>query len=760
MFRNERSHTASTLNALLQTSVKAQLSSSGNVSRFMCDFIDDNKYLQSENRQPFIQSDTKDNIFYIVDSELFLLTFVDTVYDKLINTTDTLLFKPSLIIEKMSQNKRKRDTTVEYSAKREKLEESKDLLEILRRTNHFIDKDRQTSIINTIKTNLLTTTVDVKQTKFSPEIYTKKMQNLSPEQKMCLYGILSVAYPDDKLDFLKEEQHCGNNTIPNIDSIKKENLKFEEGIKNPFYKLFLIEGYAGCGKSSIIESLNFYAYMNHRCYTKLVYITQANVLCQSMRKKCNYNSDMEYLTFFRFVRTLGLGYDDEIQFLLNCDALQGDAFQSTYGLKFVKSLTEIIEMPKKSPGRKSTLFLIFDEVYALSSGKLSLFLFLVRNIKLNFQHLDIHCILIGDKFQLRPFTTVENTKLEVIKSEPPSSDAEDDSEDKKNKEILIAKIEAQDYIDNEIPKELENDIQALISLHESLPNSTKFVLTKQFRIVDSEYNEFVNIVRHATDTVDSGTKIFNMILSKWPDKINKNIEVNYPIDYILSLHSRINKNNYIAICKELYDSDMFSKILDTTIFCFTNVHAHYYNIAYSFSVLNRLKRKFANSDVKYKDFIRFSLIYNYNYIYSKYPTEKLSMLLNKKNNLLNVLPLIKYCPYKLMISLGYIVRLSIVYLIDWIYDDKDNDDITHLILYSPDNNQCFSIHPYKFQMNLFKSTTLFGFPLQLAFSSTFASSQGLTLDNKIAISCANISKSELYVCLTRIHTSQDLVRIF
>lgn len=750
MFPYIPAYSVNTINRILQTSVKVQLTSVGNVSSTMCDFIDDNKFIQTLNRYPIITTNQKENIFNIVDSDLPLTNWVNNVYNKLITRTN-LLIKPTLIFKHVKSHKRKKNTTdQEIDHKKLKLEESLQMLQTLKNT-HFLKNKERINIINAIKKDLLYEFIDVNKVKLTLKDRMKIFQRLSDEQKMCLYNILSYVYPDDNLDILQID----DNLIPNIKTEEQLNCDNED-LQNPFYKIFLIEGYAGCGKSSIIEAINTFAFMNHKEYTKLTYITQTNILCQSMKKKCGFNADMQYLTFFKFVGALELLFEEEKQFLLNCDALKIDAFQSTFGSKFITSLKCVVNLPPASPGLnqitnkmdKPTLFIIFDEVYAISHGKLSLFLFIVRNLKLTYQRLNIICILIGDKHQLRPFTTIANAKLDVMKYESFHTEQE--------LELHMKKFKKDDSETQEHNKDIENDLQTLISMSESLSNCTKFILTKQFRIIDEEYNKFVNFVRHSEDNIESGNKIFNTIYSLWPEKVDKNLFVNYPIDDILAIHERIQITDYFEICKEFEEKKLFDKILDTTIFCFTNNHAHYYNIAFAFAVLNRLEQKFKNCNKNYNDFICFSLIYNKYFIEPDLDTK---LLLNTKNSLLNILPLIRYCPYKLLISLHSIARLSIVYLIDWIYMD-DSRDITHLVIYYPDTNLCFSLAPYEFEMNRFKNITLFGFPLQLAFSSTFASSQGLTLDNKIAISCANISKAELYVCLTRIHKSDDLIRIF
>lgn len=750
IFDNVRSYSAATLNRILQTSIQDQIECRGNVSTSMCEFIDENKFIQTENRYPFIQHTSKNTIFKIIDADISFENWVETFHDKITQTTN-LLFRPTLLMEKIKCRGRLKRSPVTLPEnndyKKNKLEESFEMLSDLK-SMHFVEKEERLNIISMIRNNIYSDYIDIKKETHTLQHHRDKINDLSREQKTCLFNILSFMYPKDSFDIIDNKDM--------LEIKQQKDINFEGEIKNPLYKIFVIEGYAGCGKSSVIESLNFYSFLNHKDSTKLLYITQTNILCQSMRKKCGYNDDMQYLTFFKFIGLLDLGYEAEKRFLMNCDALPIDAFQKTYGAKFIKSIKKVIQLPLMTEDRindeekKPRLFIIFDEMYTISSGKLSLFLFMVRNLKLHFQHLSICCILIGDKHQLRPFTTIEKKKLEVIKKPETNADPErskdGDGEDAETKD--------------EISKDIELNLQTLVSQNESLQNAKKFILTKQFRIIDEKYNDFVNMVRHSEEGFGNGLNIFQQCKQLWPEKVDCNLYVDYPIEEIISILETTDMYDYAAICKKFDTNGLFKRILDTIVFCFTNNHAHYYNIAYSVAIYNRLKNKFSlKHDFNHTNFISYSLIYRYNFINNINITDKAESLINNKNYLLNVLPLIRYCPYKLLVSQYSIARLSIVYLIDWLFDDEKKF-LTHLIVYSQDINLCFSIKPCRFDMNLFKTIPLFGFPLQLAFSSTFASSQGLTLESKIAISCANISKAELYVCLTRIRSSDDLVRIF
>lgn len=722
IFKPSHTLALSTINAILQSSVGDQMDRTGNISEKMCDYIDRNKYMLSDNRIPFI-SHEKLLLFNIEYAELSYETWITEVCTKILSTKNIHL--PFTILEqkfyKREYENADDDKDLE-NFKRKRFIESNNLFKDLKE-NLYLDKTERRNVIKTIKGNLYMEYVEELAKVFSMSQGEFLLQRLSEEQRFCLFSILDYAYPEDLL--LKEKTN-----------VSEEYSHIE---MNPYYKIFFIEGNAGCGKSAIIESLNFYIFKNHNNYTKLLYITQTNILCQSVNKRCFYNKNMQYMTFFKFLSILNLSFINKKKLLLHCDAMKVDAFQHTCGVGFLNQIGDVINLPNmeepKNKAHKPRIFIIFDEIYTISSGKLSLFLFLVRSLKLNYPNLTIYCILIGDKLQLRPFTKTENIKLNVCDKKTNA----DDTTTTTNNDL---------------------NLLTLISHNECLSNATHFHLTQQFRIVDHKYQMFVESVRNAENRTDVGIKILESLQKLHPNKINDKLSILYPLeDILLVLQSVTSIKEYRKIAIAMQTSELFTKILDITIFCFTNQHAHYYNIALAFSYWNQielLKHKLKTYTTT--DFVTFALIYNYEYLkLMTHDKHNILELLNDRNYLVNILPLLRYCPYKVLTSSTPVARLSIVYLLDW--EIGENNNIMHLTMFSPDINLIFNIIPERFEMNLFKRLFLFGFPLQLAFSSTFASSQGLTLDKKIAISCANISKAELYVCLTRIKKFDDLVRV-
>lgn len=740
VFKPKPSLGLTTLNKILQTSLGQQIGANGNVSDTMFNYIDENKYLLSDNRTPFIEHQSRNTVFEIEDSQLPYFKWNDSVYRKI--TTASNIYVPFTILEKTNGlSKQKTEIKTEplddegytscpntdiLSVKRRKLDECRHLFNALK-TNVFLQQDERKASVNALKKSTFVEYVQELARVFTISDGEFLIKRLSKEQNECLFSILCYAYPCDFPHMQKTPLAC--------------NYNLGEDTKNPFYKIFVIEGSAGCGKSAIIESLNFYTFKNHREDTKLLYITQTNILCQSMHKRCFYNDNTQYLTFFKFLSILDLNYYDKKQLLLNCDALKIDTFQHTCGVDFLKNIKNVIRLPSLSDITTPRLFIIFDEIYTLSQGKLSLFLFIVRCLKLKYPKVTFYCVLIGDKNQLRPFIKLENIKLQVVPDIGPAPKI------KKEEDVKV---------------EEDLNILSIISQAESINNATRFLLNHQFRIVDAQYNDLVNRVRNAEDRTDIGIQLLEDIKTMWSDKISPYLCVTYPIAEISESLRGSRFDEYKKIAITFTTNNMLNKTLDTTVFCFTNKHAHYYNLALAFSYWNQITNHFTATGSppdEANKYIVFSVIYNFNYLKFVDKHHKIKDLVNNCNHLVNILPLIRYCPYKILTCSSPVARLSIVYLLDWIIDE-DTGQLTNVVLFSPDKNLIFSLLPMRFEMNLFKNITLFGFPLQFAFSSTFASSQGLTLNNKIAISCTNISKAELYVCLTRIKTSDDLVRIF
>lgn len=773
LFDVKPSLSISALNRILQTSLPDQLRSRGNLSETMIEYIDDSKFLLSDNRIPFIRHKTEiESTFLLPMADLPYNGWVGLVDDKLKQTCN--VFAPFSIQELADQKSNQTtkvntpepnmDTikpepldydiddrhTVEMEfnrAKRCKIEDSVALLNNVKKS-YRLDYTKRCEALKVLKENMLLERVPELYQTFRIEDGEAIINRLSTEQRDCLNSILHHAFPSHNL--------AQASTPPPPPPPQHTNSNGPE----PFYKIFLIEGSAGCGKSSIIEGLNYHVYKYRMQHVRLCYITQTNVLCQSMASKCSYNPAMQYLTFFSFLNVLDLSFNDKRQLFLNCDALKGDAFQTVCGFDFLANIASIrknLILPPMDGPEKPHLFVIFDEIYTVSDGKLSLFLYVLRCLKLKYENLQIHCILIGDQYQLQPFTKTEDVKLEVhhviqgfqLQGKGVSTTTSSSSSSPTPSDRI--KHEPGDVSMDEI------SLQCVIEQSETLGTATKFLLKKQFRIVDDDYTKFVERIRCCGTNEDIGIQVLTEIKDLWPDKYNKYLDIRYPLEEIVETLENIKNKDYQRTVVALSRAEIFKKTIDTTVFCFTNKHAHYYTISLAFNYWNQIENGNRGGHT-IDHFLTFALIFKLKEIQTLDPDYNIIKMINNVNYLVNVLPLIRYCPYKMLTFKGPVARLSIVYLLDWTINETR--EITHVVVYSDDKKSIFSLLPQVFTMNLFKTTLLFGIPLQLAFSSTFASSQGLTLKNKIAISCANISHSELYVCLTRIQRASDLVRIF
>lgn len=743
-------------NRVLQTSLGNQMISKGNVNSKMIDFIDNNKYLLSDNRTSFIKHE-KEKVFKINVSTLKYNSWTSQVFESLLDKIN--LFTPFKELGNITNSNSKLDKgsindddMSLQAAKRRRLCESIELFDNLKKNKSLKPSDRNKAA-KCLSVNVDLELVSELLITFTREDGENLLASLSTEQKRCLNTILKYAFPSDFEDSVSNSTQTNTTEKSGVD----QKVNKITDMTDPIYKIIVIEGAAGCGKSAVVEGLCYYTFDKHKDYSKILYVTQTNVLCQSMRNKCSYNGDMQYMTFFKFLNILNLTFKDKNRLLMNCDAMKINAFQKTYGLNFLNDIRNFVRLPNMNGAAPPKMFIIFDEIYAVSDGKLSLFMFIVRCLKINFPSIDICCIMIGDKHQLRPFTKVENIKLVVTKSVAPIP--VDGIKDLFATERL-PDVTNKFNVDNNI-KDDDTFWAAYISENESLSNAVCFHLKQQFRIQDSVYLNFIDMVRNCDNSHQSSLEIIKCIEKLWPEKVNETISIEYPIDAILQKLTDIKMKEYKKIVLAFEKDDLFRKTISTIVFCFTNNHAHFYNISLAFSYLKQINEKCTTANLHTTDMIAFSLIYSSYYVEKGEIRNKknyLKSLVNRSNNMMNILPLIRYCPYKILSWNSPVASLSIVYLLDWVLNDDKS--ISHLVVYSRDMKYIFNIIPSKFKMNLFNNIFLYGFPLQLAFSSTFASSQGLTLDNKIAISCADISKAELYVCLTRIRKASDFVNIF
>ncbi|ABQ08847.1 helicase-2-like protein [Glossina pallidipes salivary gland hypertrophy virus] len=459
-----------------------------------------------------------------------------------------------------------------------------------------------------------------------------------------------------------------------------------------------LEGSAGSGKTSIIFALN--GFIQYSSKYSMTYLTPTNVLTNSIREKAGIDK-INVKTIFKFIlKALRYNYFELCKFFSYTTTVQGDVFKNVY----------IDNLDSASIGCKLKKFHIFviDEVYMFSEGLLSFFLMLVRSFKSVYKNVTFIVILIGDHNQLKPY--YEPIDLEYV-----------------------------EY------KWLDDICKPIF-------------LTGQFR-----YSEQYNLImQKLLDTPDiQGENYVEYLKTIWPEKFNSVIKYKYPLDEVFELVDFLKEKERPVheLLDKFIETNIFKKVLNMNVFCFTNSHMHFYNLSLAVCIINQL--------ILTKTYKHVGKIIVFNIVtFEKGICDRLM-----------VLPLIRFFPYRLLtISLTYmsnfpyvnsktlehdlsqpVPRLSIVYLIDW---KIKNNEIEDLIVYSPVVDKFFTITKTTFYMNLYQNNKLFGFPLQMAFGSTFHSSQGLTLSNDIIVSLSNISKAELYVILSRIKHEKQLKAIF
>lgn len=478
------------------------------------------------------------------------------------------------------------------------------------------------------------------------------------------------------------------------------------------FSIYNITGQAGCGKSRIVYGIHLHT-IKRKNVESLLYVAHTNVLCQSINRNRLSRTRLETLTLCKFFTTVFKQSFFNIRPLLSIlDAIPLDAFASVLGEGFLRSELHMpLAIDVKPP---KVLYVILDEIYMLSEGVVSFFIFILRKIQEQTINMRVILVLIGDKHQLRPFQQPGSVKYNNIDPTIPSA-------------TECLKIEQIKNIECESAWK-------------------KVVFTKQHRITDSAYN---SLLQELLKPQIQGEEFYNLLKKRYGQKYLSNLSIVYPLEEILKRIGHLTTND--AIVEELLKDNFLESILNVNVFCFTNEHAHYYNIALGASILDQICK---SSYEKRRVYVKFTLFYD-----TKKPPQINEIQANRPY--VNLLPLIRFYPYKLLEVSDIPIkcaRLSIVYIIGWILNSREKID--HLIVYSKDVQKLFTLRPTKFRMNLYKDQLLLGFPLQLAFSSTFQSSQGLTITNKIALSMNNVSKEECYVTLSRIRFAEDLIAFY
>lgn len=230
---------------------------------------------------------------------------------------------------------------------------------------------------------------------------------------------------------------------------------------------------------------------------------------------------------------------------------------------------------------------------------------------------------------------------------------------------------------------------------------------------------------------------------------NGKIEYEYPI---FTEHRE--KNTIDELAKWFREENIGERVLGYLTFCFTNASLHYNNLMLGLTVQSQLEDYLARAgrDISIDEYIHF-VVY-------KIQMEGFDTLTKRPfdetddDYIIPITPLIRYMPYKYLGTTNKMIpNTSILYLLHW-------DSSGVLYMYSEVTDTVFKVGLEQYQNNLIGTgIKLHGYPIQLAFSNTFYSSQGLTLKRKIAIDLNRISKPELYVMLSRVKTRNDLYRL-
>lgn len=222
----------------------------------------------------------------------------------------------------------------------------------------------------------------------------------------------------------------------------------------------------------------------------------------------------------------------------------------------------------------------------------------------------------------------------------------------------------------------------------------------------------------------------------------------YPFEKITNAYEKYKQHKCPYMWKRELDDDFFDSLLDFNMFCFSNREMHYNNLSLAFCIVSQFVERKATVD-QLVPFICFSTFCE---------TKQVIDWPIKINDdyVIPVLPLIRYFPYRFVGESDPgqpIPSKSIVYLIDW------NFERYFIVVYVPLLEKFVFVPFGKFNMNMCNEE-LCGIPLEFAFSTTFHSSQGLTLSSKIALSLDNIDFRELFVMLTRVHSGNQIKNIY
>lgn len=266
---------------------------------------------------------------------------------------------------------------------------------------------------------------------------------------------------------------------------------------------------------------------------------------------------------------------------------------------------------------------------------------------------------------------------------------------------------------------------------------------KQMRVLDEEYNILLN------NCLTKPKELIGSYLSEYFQHKNERlIDYRYPIE--LAIKAPISKNGDNLEALAIWMRNENVNMINLIFFSYTNIEVHYNNMTLATSIYRQLKRLNVENIEYYIQFhiLRFYIFKRFHY---RFPIKD-----NDKK--IAALALIRFFPYKLLVTLKaktgteMLPRSSILYLIDW------NSEL--VFMYSKTENSIYKISQMKFQMNLYRNFTVYGFPLQLHLADTAHSLQGQTIDRKICINSTMCSRRELYVMLSRVRISKNVHSVY
>lgn len=520
-------------------------------------------------------------------------------------------------------------------------------------------------------------------------------------------------------------------------------------IEEPDVKFILLTGHAGCGKTSTLHCLNLIGNVS------ILYIAITQRLTAAARRNYNINAS----TFCSFaIKVLNMPAKDVM--------LMTDAFSYLENKFFQHDFFDFSHMDISLLGD------LFPPTMSVS------------NIDNNLRFMEP-----VEGMDIKPNIKTEDSVKQEIKTEDvPEEEAPSGSGEPPKKKLCgfsehfflpAVNILFLDEISMFTPSQLEFFTFAVKAISETL--KVRFIvvlagdfmqispmftvstnydvilnlccshhnLTIQHRILDIDY---LNVVMQLTENPLPDSQQFLNDLKNvcGPEKCTNLIDYVYPFElsfWAYELLANTGGNFHVWLDSVLsVKPNFFDLMLDFCVFCFTNDEMHYTNIAIGMGILSQFRRREISTEetIKYIKFSTFNM---------KDSTLQYPYPMSGAKTIIQILPLIRFFPYKTLFSTSLIPNKSIVYLLHW------NTIKGYVVIWWREKNLVLQVYNCVFKMNMTNSY-LFGIPLELAVANTFHSSQGLTLSNDVAISLKNIDYRELFVALTRVRNSSQIKCFF